>query len=108
MTRKRTSDNELATNTGAASAPSRRKPAARTRAKHTVAPVEAALTPAAEAVSQEVAIVSVYEPAYEEVAQLAYLYWETTPDATCPWPPPEVAAPPAPVRFRQPRTRPLP
>jgi hypothetical protein len=76
MTRKRTSDNELATNAGAASAPSRRKPAARTRAKHTVAPVESSLTPAAEVVPQEVAAVAVYEPTYEEVAQLAYLYWE--------------------------------
>ena len=74
MTRKRTSDNELVGNTGAAAA-SRRKPA-RTRAKHSVAPVESTLTPAAELVPQEVAAIVVYEPGYEEVAQLAYLYWE--------------------------------
>ena len=76
MTRKRTSDNELVTNTGAASAPSRRKPAARPRAKHGVAPVESPLTPAAELVPQEVAVASVHEPTYQEVAQLAYLFWE--------------------------------
>lgn len=76
MTRKRTSDNELATGTAAASAPSRRKPAARPRAKHTVAPVESPLTPAADPVPQETAVAVVYEPTYEEVAQLAYLYWE--------------------------------
>jgi hypothetical protein len=76
MTRKRTSDNELVTNAGAAAAPSRRKPAARTRAKHVVAPVESPLTPAAELVPQEGTLETEYTPSYHEVAQLAYLYWE--------------------------------
>jgi hypothetical protein len=76
MTRKRTSDNELVNNTGAASASSRRKAAARPRSKHAVAPVESSLTPAAELVSQEAAVATLYQPTYEEVAQLAYLYWE--------------------------------
>jgi hypothetical protein len=74
MTRKRTSDNELVANTGGAAA--RRKPAARTRAKHSVVPLESPLTPAAELVPQESVATARYEPTYEEVAQLAYLYWE--------------------------------
>jgi|SRR5689334_20958064 hypothetical protein len=76
MTRKRTSDNELVTGTAAAPAPSRRKPAARPRSKHAVAPVESPSTPAADPVPQETTAALVYEPTYEEVAQLAYLYWE--------------------------------
>lgn len=76
MTRKRTSDNELVANAGAAAA-SRRKPSgARARVKHTAAPVEAPLTPAAEPVPQEVSPVSVSELSYEAVAALAYQYWE--------------------------------
>jgi len=67
MTRKRTTENDLLAS--AAPAPSRRKPAARTRSRRTAAPVEA--TPAPEAVATVV-----LEPAYEDVARLAYSYWE--------------------------------
>src|SRR5690348_53317 len=78
MTRKRTSDNELAmSSTGSAPAPARRKAAPRTRTQRSAAPVESALTSAAEPVAQEmVAATVVYEPTYEQIAQLAYLYWE--------------------------------
>jgi hypothetical protein len=75
MTRKRTSDNELVvSNTGAASVPARRKPAARTRNQRQAAPAESTLTSAAEPVTQAVAAAA--EPAHEEIARLAYLYWE--------------------------------
>lgn len=72
MTRKRTSDNDLVVSAGAASTPARRKSSLRARAKHAQVssemPVE---TPSA------TAAVSAYEPSREEIAQLAYRYWES-------------------------------
>ncbi len=77
MTRKRTTENELLAS--AASAPARRKPAARTRSRRTASPVEASTAPAAEtaAPAPEAAVAPVVlEPSYEEIATLAYSYWE--------------------------------
>jgi len=86
MTRKRNSDNDSGISAGA-SAASRRKPASRTRAKRVVSP-EAPVTSAAEpeialsepeiTVSEAVPVVSVPvpPPTREEIAQLAFLYWE--------------------------------
>ena len=65
MTRKRTTENDLLAS--AASAPARRKPAARTpRSRRTALPVEATPAPAAPAP----------EPSYDDIANLAYSYWE--------------------------------
>jgi len=77
MTRKRTTENDLLAS--AASAPARRKPAARTRSRRTASPVEASPAPALEpAAPASVAVVAtvVLEPSYEEIANLAYSYWE--------------------------------
>lgn len=76
MTRKRTTENDLLAS--AASAPARRKPAARTRSRRTALPVEALPAPAVEpAAAAEAAVAPVVlEPSYEEIATLAYSYWE--------------------------------
>ena len=78
MTRKRTTENDLLAST--ASAPARRKPAARTpRSRRTASPVEASPAPAVEPAApilEAVATVIVLEPSYEEIANLAYSYWE--------------------------------
>jgi len=78
MTRKRTSENDLSLSAGASPAPSRRKSASRTRAKHTVS----AETPSASAAEPEIAVVQyvavtpVAQPTHEDIARLAFLYWE--------------------------------
>jgi len=76
MTRKRNSENELVVSAGVGSAPTRRKSTVRTRAKH---------APLSDDVSGEVttqptsvlAAVTANEPSRDEIAQLAYLYWES-------------------------------
>lgn len=79
MTRKRTSENDLVVS--GAAAPVRRKAAARPRAKRAAEPA-APLAPVAseqESVApQALAAVPapVYVPSYDEVAALAYSYWE--------------------------------
>ena len=78
MTRKRTTENDLLAS--AAPAPARRTPAARTRSRRTASPVEATPAPAAEPVApapEAVAAAAVVGPAYEDIARLAYSYWET-------------------------------
>lgn len=72
MTRKRSTDNEISITPAA---PVRRKSSSRTRAKHSagsgesVAPAVAPVAPAPDAVA-------VTGPAREEIALLAYTYWE--------------------------------
>ena len=79
MTRKRTSENDLVVSAGGAAAPARRKAPLRPRAKRGAEPVEP-LAPAAaepEIVAPQVdAAFTVYSPTYDEVAALAYSYWE--------------------------------
>jgi hypothetical protein len=78
MTRKRTSENDLSLSAGASAAASRRKPASRTRAKYVVPP-EKPSKPTAEpeiAAPQAVAATPVYKPNREEIAELAFLYWQ--------------------------------
>jgi hypothetical protein len=78
MTRKRTSENDLSLSAGASTAPSRRKSASRTRAKHAVTP-ETPSTSAAEpeiAAPQGVASTRIYQPTRENIAALAFLFWE--------------------------------
>jgi hypothetical protein len=74
MTRKRTSENELSLS----AAPSRRKSANRTRAKHAVTPE----TPSTSAAGPEIAapqvaaVAPLYQPTGEHIRELAFLYWE--------------------------------
>jgi hypothetical protein len=71
MTRKRNTENDLMVTAAGATAPARRKGGSRPRANRvaeTVAPVVEAV------VLME--STPVYTPSYEEVAKLAYSYWE--------------------------------
>jgi hypothetical protein len=65
MPRKRNSENDLVVS---AAAPPRRKFASAKRVKHTASPAEKPLEPAA--------TVAVCEPSEDEIASLAYSYWE--------------------------------
>jgi hypothetical protein len=65
MPRKSISENDLVVS---AAAPSRRKPASAKRAKHSASPAEKQAEPAAAAVA--------CGPTREEIANLAYSYWE--------------------------------
>ena len=78
MKRKRNSENDLGISAGAAAAPSRRSPASRIRAKQVVPETPSTTTAEPElAAAQTVAALPVYKPCHEEVAELAYLYWES-------------------------------
>jgi hypothetical protein len=65
MPRKRISENDLVVS---AAAPPRRKPASPKHAKHSASPAEKPSEPAA--------AVAVCEPSQDEIASLAYSYWE--------------------------------
>ena len=65
MPRKRISENDLVVS---AAAPPRRKPASVKRVKHFAPPAEKPSEPAATA--------AVCEPSQDEIARLAYSYWE--------------------------------
>ena len=82
MTRKRTSDNDLVASGAVASTPSRRKSGSRTRPKYTPTsgetstPSETAdLAVTTEAVTAYEAVTA-FEPTRDQIAELAYLYWE--------------------------------
>ena len=68
MTRKRVSDKDLVASTASAAVPARRKPTSPARKKHVAAPAESA--------PQTVASAPVDGPSFEQIAQLAYTYWE--------------------------------
>ena len=65
MARKQNTKNDLILSAGASPAPARRKTAPRTRPERTAAPQEAT----SETLSE-------HQPSYDEIAQLAYSYWE--------------------------------
>ena len=76
MTRKRTSENDLVVSTGV-----RRKSPARSR-KHTPVAEEVQVSEEANGEDSPVtellpAAAAAYAPTHEEIAQLAYLYWES-------------------------------
>ena len=73
MTRKRTSENDLVVSAGAAAAPTRRKSAGSARAKRSAVPPE---TPSADAAQPQSAAPPA-APSANEIAHLAYLYWES-------------------------------
>jgi hypothetical protein len=74
MTRKRNTESDLIVSASGAAAPARRKAATRTRAPRTTESVEATAIPAAEPVSG--AVTETSEPSRDEIAALAYSYWE--------------------------------
>ena len=78
MTRKRTSETDLVVSGAGAAAPVRRKAAARPRAKRAAEPQTLAAAPAEPEIValQADAASSVYAPSYQEIAALAYSYWE--------------------------------
>ncbi|HWC97169.1 MAG TPA: DUF2934 domain-containing protein [Candidatus Sulfopaludibacter sp.] len=78
MSRKRSSETELAVSAASSSVPARRKPTTSTRRKKlAVSPVEVSAEPvvAPAVVLETVAVTVVDEPAFETVAALAYSYW---------------------------------
>jgi hypothetical protein len=87
MTRKRVSENDAAASSGASAVPSRRKVPARSRAKHTPVADSAdakieidslpSTTPASSVFPAGAAAPTVYEPSHDEIAILAFLYWES-------------------------------
>jgi hypothetical protein len=80
MTRKHTSEKDLVLSTATGTAPTRRKAATRPRGQRDAEPVVAPVAPAEtepEIVApQAEAGVSVHTPTYEDIAKLAYSYWE--------------------------------
>ena len=84
MARKRNTENDLVVSGSAAAAPVRRKSPPKPRAKHTGAQTETpaaaiestAIEPADGILGVESSVVIVSEPSREEIALLAYLYWE--------------------------------
>src|SRR5947209_4468527 len=79
MTRKRTSETDLVVSTTGATAPARRKSATRPRGNRAAEPISA-LAPAVSSpetvTPQADASVPAYTPSFEEIAKLAYTYWE--------------------------------
>jgi hypothetical protein len=77
MTRKRTSDKDLVVSAAGAPAAARRKASTRPRGQR-----DAAVTPIAPVTEPETLaleaqmVVAVYTPTHEEIAKLAYSYWE--------------------------------
>lgn len=76
MSRKRNSENDLGISAGASAAPARRATASRIRAKHVVPAETPSTTAEPELAATQTVAVLVSRPRHEEVAELAYLYWE--------------------------------
>ena len=77
MTRKRTSEKDLVVSAAGAAAPARRKATIRPRGQRDAEPVETAAPEATELESvAQAEVVTVQTPTYEEIAKLAYSYWE--------------------------------
>jgi hypothetical protein len=74
MTRKRKTETDLIVSTPGAAAPARRKATTRTRTTRAIESVDAVSIPAAE--PDSVAVVAVSVPSREEIAALAYSFWE--------------------------------
>jgi hypothetical protein len=79
MTRKRTSEKDLVVSAAGAAAPARRKAAIRPRGQRDaepVAPLAPVVTEPEIVAPQEEVAATVLAPTYEEIAKLAYSYWE--------------------------------
>jgi hypothetical protein len=79
MTRKRTSEKDLVASATGGAATARRKASARPRAKRAAEPLAAPVAAAPETAAPETApgVTIIYEPTYDEIAALAYSYWES-------------------------------
>jgi hypothetical protein len=77
MARKRNLENDVVVSSGAAAAPVRRQTAA-ARPKHSPTTAEIPAVPIPEAAMDTASAASTidYEPSREEIARLAFLYWE--------------------------------
>jgi len=77
MARKKISEKDLVVSSGAAAAAPRRKPVP-THVKHSYAGTETAVPASVEtpAALQTAPVTTPYEPSTEEIATLAYSYWE--------------------------------
>ena len=77
MTRKRTSEKDLVVSAAGAPAPARRNIRPRgQRDAEPVAPLAPAATEPEIVAPQSEVVVNAYTPTYEEIAKLAYSYWE--------------------------------
>lgn len=86
MRKKRTADNELVVSANSA-APLRRKPTSRTRTKRPIVQADSPITvPELQESTLEsqvatepvaVAAISIHEPSADDIAKLAYSYWES-------------------------------
>ena len=78
MPKKRTAENEIVVPTASGAASLRRKSAPRPRAKRSVEPAETVLANVSEraAAAVEMPAAGASEPTRQEIAQLAYSFWE--------------------------------
>ena len=78
MTRKRNTESEIVVSTpGSSAAPARRKTSGRNRSLHAAAPAETTVVSQPDIANSQVADgAATYEPSHEEIAAVAYLYWE--------------------------------
>ncbi len=78
MTRKRNTESEIVVSTqGSSAAPARRKTSSRTRSKYVASPAEAPVVSEPEVATPETTNgAAAYEPTHEEIALVAYQYWE--------------------------------
>jgi Protein of unknown function (DUF2934) len=79
MPKKRTAEKEIVMPSAASAVPLRRKPAPRTRVTRSVEPAATAAASIAEPATgavETVAAPTVSAPSYQEIAQLAYTFWE--------------------------------
>jgi hypothetical protein len=75
MARKRNPENAVVASSGTAAAPARRKIAA-ARPKHSPTTAEIPAAPVPEAATETALAASDHKPPREEIARLAFLYWE--------------------------------
>jgi hypothetical protein len=75
MARKQNTDNNSIVSAGAAAAPARRKSPAKSRVQYS-APQTELPVPTPESAAPQTAAATAHEPASDEIARLAYTYWE--------------------------------
>lgn len=78
MTTKRKTENDLVVSPSVPAVTGRRKTATRTRTRRAVEPAEtlAASAPETDPITPEQPVVTALHPSHEEIAQLAYSYWQ--------------------------------
>jgi hypothetical protein len=85
MARKHNTDSDPVVSAGAAAAPARQKSPAKSRVKYSTAQTASATpetttlqtaTPVSEPAAPQIAAATAHEPTSDEIARLAYTYWE--------------------------------